>query len=113
MILMAYQLQPFQLAGAPPGPAAAAANAPSLSTALEEQLGLKLQATSGPVDVLAIDSIERAKTEYNVRASAFSILGSCSGSILIRAVRVAAERRMKEPNLNTNREQRTEKHEHV
>jgi len=63
MILMAYQLQPFQLAGAPPGPAAAAANAPSLFTALEEQLGLKLQATSGPVDVLAIDSIERP-SEY-------------------------------------------------
>ena len=50
---------PNPIAGAPPGPAAAAANAPSLFTALEEQLGLKLQATRGPVDVIVIDSIER------------------------------------------------------
>jgi len=34
-------------------------SAPTLSTALQEQLGLRLQSTKGPVDVLVIDHIER------------------------------------------------------
>jgi uncharacterized protein (TIGR03435 family) len=53
----------FDLAFAPLAPPAAGAAAdPSLPTifiALEEQLGLKLQPTDGPLDVIVIDSIEQ------------------------------------------------------
>jgi len=43
----------------PPGGALSAPSGPSLFTALEEQLGLKLEASKGPLPVLVIDSIER------------------------------------------------------
>lgn len=48
----------------PPGADAASTpafdpNGPSLFTALQEQLGLRLEATTGPVDVLVIDGAER------------------------------------------------------
>jgi bla regulator protein blaR1 len=41
------------IAQQPPGD-----NGPTLFTALEEQLGLKLESTKGPVDVLVIDHVE-------------------------------------------------------
>ena len=56
----------LQLAFTPelPPPAAAVppsadADAPSIFTALQEQLGLRLTATRGPVDVLVIESVDR------------------------------------------------------
>ena len=42
----------------PPGLTLPSPDGPSLSTALQEQLGLKLENTRGPVEVLVIDSVE-------------------------------------------------------
>jgi uncharacterized protein (TIGR03435 family) len=43
----------------PPGLTLPSPDGPSLSTALQEQLGLKLDNTRGPVEVLVIDSVEQ------------------------------------------------------
>jgi uncharacterized protein (TIGR03435 family) len=63
------QWTPGQSAAAMPGPDGARtgidnppppdSSGPSLFTALQEQLGLKLEATKGPVEVLVIDHIEK------------------------------------------------------
>jgi uncharacterized protein (TIGR03435 family) len=50
-------LLPFVPAGAPPPPTDP--DAPPLMTALQEQLGLKLDASRGPVEVLVIDHAEK------------------------------------------------------
>jgi uncharacterized protein (TIGR03435 family) len=52
---------PEQRGTAPPGADLPTSdpNGPSLFTAVQEQLGLKFEATKGPVDVIVIDSIEK------------------------------------------------------
>ena len=45
--------------GAPPGPQPIDDSKPSIFTALQEQLGLRLDGTQGPVQFIVIDRIER------------------------------------------------------
>ena len=51
----------FELAFAPitPGPEPIDSDAANLFTAVQEQLGLKLDSTKGPVDVLVLDRVQR------------------------------------------------------
>ena len=51
-------------AGRGPGPAAAPDDsAPTIYTALQEQLGLRLEQKKGPVDMLVVDHVEKVPTE--------------------------------------------------
>ena len=59
--MMASLLGPARgaITGAPPADVAAASDAPSLFTALQEQLGLKLESSRGPVEVLVIEHVDK------------------------------------------------------
>ncbi len=48
-----------QFGGHPPGAVQADSSLPNLSTAIQEQLGLKLEVVKAPVDVLVIDHVEK------------------------------------------------------
>lgn len=47
----------------PPGLTLPSPDGPSLSTALQEQLGLKLENTRGPVDVIVVDSVAQPEPD--------------------------------------------------
>ena len=52
--------QPEGLAGTLVGPPpAAVSDAPGLTTALQDELGLRLESRRGPLDVLVVDEVER------------------------------------------------------
>jgi uncharacterized protein (TIGR03435 family) len=49
--------------GVMPPPSETAESGPSIFTALQEQLGLKLDSRKGPVDLIVVDSAEKTPTE--------------------------------------------------
>jgi uncharacterized protein (TIGR03435 family) len=53
------QSAPFRGPGEPPKPPAGTDTLPDLFTAIQEQLGLKLESTKAEIDVLVIDKVEK------------------------------------------------------
>jgi uncharacterized protein (TIGR03435 family) len=64
----------YELKWASDSQSGAAGGAPSISTALEEQLGLKLVPATEPVETLVIDHIEKPAPARNLEASSGSSL---------------------------------------
>jgi uncharacterized protein (TIGR03435 family) len=60
---LAWTPEQMPTAAPPPGVPPIDPNGPSFFTALQEQLGLKLESARGPVDVVVIDSVERPTPE--------------------------------------------------
>ena len=57
--LREWQLPPLGAPGEPPKPSEGAETQPDLFTAIQQQLGLKLESTRAETDVLVIDKVEK------------------------------------------------------
>jgi uncharacterized protein (TIGR03435 family) len=58
-LALTFTPEPTAIGNPPQAPAVVDPDLPSFTTALREQLGLRLKSTRAPVDVLVIDSVDR------------------------------------------------------